>query len=99
MSSPIPIQTSITSSLELSFLADYGGDPTAIEGVGFWARVSAHVINLVVHCSVGLWATFLFGMGMALAASFARYPLPRLMHRLRVRSPIPSRVRTFTAAH
>ena len=61
----------------------YTGQPGAIPGVGFWPRVGARIIDLLVHYMVVLCASFLFGLLLAVAAIITHQPLPLLTAKLR----------------
>jgi uncharacterized RDD family membrane protein YckC len=51
-------------------------------GVGFWPRVGARIIDLLVHYFVVLCASFLFGLLLAIAAIITHQPLPLLTAKL-----------------
>lgn len=57
MASPAP---SNPLSLELSSLRAYGGEPGALEGVGFWPRAAARIIDLILHYAVSFLAGIFF---------------------------------------
>jgi uncharacterized RDD family membrane protein YckC len=46
----------------------YAGQPGQLEGVGFWPRVLARVVDLVAHYFVMLFAGFGFGIMVGIAA-------------------------------
>jgi uncharacterized RDD family membrane protein YckC len=53
---------------QLSALRAYGTEAGTIEGVGFWPRAAARVIDLLVHILVGFCAGFLFTIVQMIAA-------------------------------
>ena len=66
--------------LELSSLRAYAGEPGAIEGVGFWPRVAARVIDFVVHYIVGLATGVVFGIFIVIGS--AGRPNPFVLARM-----------------
>lgn len=66
MASPAP---SNPLSLELSSLRAYCGEPGALEGVGFWPRVAARLIDTVVHSVVGFVAGTFFAIIVLVAST------------------------------
>ena len=60
---PDPVQPPFVPSF-----GGYAGQPGAIQGVGFWPRVGARVIDTLVHYFVVLCASVLFGLLLAIAA-------------------------------
>jgi uncharacterized RDD family membrane protein YckC len=65
--------------LELSSLGAYGNAP--LEGVTFWPRVAARVIDFIVHYAVSLVTGFFFAILVVIAA--AGHPDPQLLARMR----------------
>ncbi|SRR5258707_9764548 len=65
----------------LSF-SGYVGTPGAIEGVGFWPRAGARIIDLILHYIVSICAGFVFGILLAVIAGLTGKPLPILLARL-----------------
>jgi uncharacterized RDD family membrane protein YckC len=60
---------------ELSALSAYSAAPGTIEGVSFWPRVAARMIDLVAHIAVTVVAGFLFGIMLLIAAGGHISPL------------------------
>jgi len=67
--------------LELSALRAYAGEPGAIEGVTFWPRVAARVIDLIVHSALAFLTGIFFVVMVVIAA--AGHPSPLLVARVR----------------
>lgn len=53
---------------QLSALRAYGTEAGTIQGVGFWPRAAARVIDLLEHILVGFCAGFLFTIVQMIAA-------------------------------
>jgi uncharacterized RDD family membrane protein YckC len=64
-----------------SALGPYGSPPGEIQGVTFWPRVAARVIDLIVHYLVSIVAAFLFAVLLVIAAG--GHPNPQLSERIR----------------
>jgi uncharacterized RDD family membrane protein YckC len=82
MSTPTPHRPPAPINIEPPSFGGYAGLPGAIEGVGFWPRVGARVIDLIVHSLLGTCTGFLFGILLAIAAAIASQPLPLLLAKL-----------------
>jgi len=63
------------AGIQLSALAGYDGLPRAVQGVGFWPRVLARVIDLAVHFVASFFAGLLFVILLVIAASGHVSPL------------------------
>jgi len=61
--------------------AVYTPEPTGLEGVGFWPRVAARVIDLVVHYAAAFFSGVLFALMLVVAAG--GHPSPVIMARMR----------------
>jgi uncharacterized RDD family membrane protein YckC len=68
-------------SPQLSTIRAYAGEPGAIEGVAFWPRVGARLIDLVIHYIVGILVGFFFAVVVLIAA--AGHPDPIQLARMR----------------
>jgi uncharacterized RDD family membrane protein YckC len=66
--------------LELSALRAYAGEPGAIDGVAFWPRVAARVIDLLVHYLLSFLTGLFFFFLVVIAA--AGHPDPLLVARM-----------------
>jgi uncharacterized RDD family membrane protein YckC len=66
---PGPVQPTFVPSF-----GGYAGQPGAIPGIGFWRRVGARLIDLVVHYVVSFCATLCFAFLVGLAAAMAHRP-------------------------
>jgi uncharacterized RDD family membrane protein YckC len=64
-----------------SALGPYGSPPGEIQGVTFWPRVAARVIDFIVHYLVSIVAAFLFAVLLVIAAG--GHPNPQLSERIR----------------
>jgi uncharacterized RDD family membrane protein YckC len=62
-------------NIHLSALSSYLGTPGSLIGVGFWPRVAARMIDLVVHYSITITTGFVFGIMLAVAAGGRVSPL------------------------
>jgi uncharacterized RDD family membrane protein YckC len=62
--SPIP-----SFGIRLSALSDYMPRPGQLQGVSFWPRAAARIIDLIVHYIVASASGFLFGLMLAFAAN------------------------------
>lgn len=82
MSSPTPESPLSPISIRLSALSGYLSAPGALEGVGFWPRVGARLIDLVAHYCASFCGGILFVMMLVLAAGGHVSPLilARLQH-------------------
>lgn len=76
MSTPDPGPPPAPAAVEIPSFGGYAGLPEAIEGVGFWPRVAARIIDLLVHYFVTMCAGVLFGILLAIAAAVAGQPFP-----------------------
>ncbi|HXY10094.1 MAG TPA: RDD family protein [Terriglobales bacterium] len=65
----------------LSALGPYTSPPSEIEGVSFWPRVAARVIDFIVHYLLSLVSGFLFAVLLLIAA--AGHPNPLFIERMR----------------
>lgn len=74
MSESAPGPLSIPTNIEPPSFGGYAGEPGRMQGVGFWTRVGARVINLIVHYLIALLAGFLFGIIAVVAARTAGQP-------------------------
>ena len=79
MSSPAP---GPEQPLFVPTFGGYAGQPGGLEGVGFWPRVVARIIDTLVHYFVVLCASLLFGFLLAIAAIISHQPLPVLAAKL-----------------
>ena len=64
---PMPNFEPLSEGIHLSALDAYAGKPGAVEGVGFWPRAGARVIDLVFHYGMGRCSGYLFGFLALLA--------------------------------
>jgi len=82
MSSPTPESPLPPISIQLSALSGYLSAPNAIEGVGFWPRFLARLIDLGAHYFVSFCAGILFVMMLVIASGGHVSPLvlARLRH-------------------
>jgi uncharacterized RDD family membrane protein YckC len=76
MSTPPPGPVPVSPSFEPFSFGGYVAQIGAIEGVGFWPRVVARIIDMIVHYFVGVCTGFLFGILLAIAAAAAGQPFP-----------------------
>src|SRR5215472_1083312 len=67
---------------EFSF-GGYATAPEQIEGVGFWPRVGARVIDFVVQYVVAIFAGLIFGFGLGLIATMLGKPVSVLAMKMR----------------
>jgi len=74
MSESAPGPLSIPTNIEPPSFGGYAGEPGRMQGVGFWTRVGARVIDLIVHYLIALLAGFLFGIIAVVAARTAGQP-------------------------
>jgi uncharacterized RDD family membrane protein YckC len=88
MSTPAPEPLPAPPAVESFSFGGYVGTPGGIEGVGFWQRVGARIIDLLVHYFVSLCAGFLFGILLAIAAAMTGQSLPLLLAKQRQHSGI-----------
>jgi uncharacterized RDD family membrane protein YckC len=65
----------------LSALGPYSSPPGEIQGVAFWPRVAARVIDFIVHYMVSIVAAFFFAILLVIAAGGR--PNPQLSERIR----------------
>jgi uncharacterized RDD family membrane protein YckC len=68
MSASAPDSPTTVPGIRLSALASYTGLPGSIPGVGFWPRVCARLIDIVVHIVVSFFAGIFFTILLAIAA-------------------------------
>ena len=72
MTTPPPLPPSAPppnpSIVEPPSFGGYAGTPGALEGVGFWPRAGARIIDMFVHFGVALFAGFFFGFVLAIVA-------------------------------
>jgi uncharacterized RDD family membrane protein YckC len=80
---PLPELPSQPEGIRLSVLDAYTGQPGSPLGVGFWPRVAARLIDLVVHSIIGICAGVLFGILVALAAGLQHSSRAALLLRQR----------------
>lgn len=80
MSTSEPDPQTGVAGFQLSALSAYGGQPGGIEGVGFWPRTAARVIDLLVHVIVSFSAGMIFTILLVIAAG--GHPDPLLISRL-----------------
>jgi hypothetical protein len=59
---------------ELSALSAYSIKPGELEGVPFWPRAAARIINTLTHFAVSIFASFTFGIMVVISA--AGHPKP-----------------------
>jgi uncharacterized RDD family membrane protein YckC len=81
MSSMTPLTPQDPSTTEL---LSYGGyiAQEGIEGVGFWPRVAARIMDLVVHMIVSLFTGLFMGILIAIAAIATNQPTSLLLERM-----------------
>jgi uncharacterized RDD family membrane protein YckC len=65
----------------LSF-AGYTGTPGGLEGVNFWPRVGARLIDLVVHYVIALASGVIFGILLGIVATLKHLPVQELAHQV-----------------
>jgi uncharacterized RDD family membrane protein YckC len=65
----------------LAALGPYTSQPSEIEGVSFWPRAAARVIDFVVHYVLSIVAAFFFGILLLIVAG--GHPNPLLVGRMR----------------
>jgi len=58
---PMPSFEPLSEGIHLSALDAYIGKPGALEGVSFWPRVGARLIDLVFHFGMGRCSGYIFG--------------------------------------
>jgi uncharacterized RDD family membrane protein YckC len=63
------------AGIHLSALAGYGGLPGAVQGVGFWPRALARLIDMAVHFAASFFAGILFVILLVIAAGGHVSPL------------------------
>lgn len=68
MSSIMPVPPVSPMEIHLSALDGYAGLPGALQGVGFWPRALARIIDLLVHYAAAFAAGFLFTLMVIIAA-------------------------------
>jgi uncharacterized RDD family membrane protein YckC len=71
MSAPAPDPLPVPTNFEPPTFGGYAGEPGRIRGVGFWPRVGARVIDLIVQYLIAVSAGFVFGVLVAVAARMA----------------------------
>ena len=67
MSTPAPDLTP-TSPIAFSSFGGYSTEPEGLEGVSFWPRAIARVIDLSIHYVVGFFAGRLFRLMLQIAS-------------------------------
>jgi uncharacterized RDD family membrane protein YckC len=82
MTTPPPGPPPNPAAIAPPSFAGYAGDPGALEGVGFWPRVGARVLDLVLHYFVSICAGFVMGVVLAVVASLTGRPLPLLLAKI-----------------
>jgi len=68
------------AGFQFSGFAAYAGQPGALEGVGFWPRVAARIIDLIIHITISAGAGFFFGVMILIASG--GHPDPYLSFKL-----------------
>jgi uncharacterized RDD family membrane protein YckC len=76
MSTPSSGPLPVSPSFEPFTFGGYAAQPGVIEGVGFWPRVVARVIDMIVHYLIALCTGVFFGILLAIAAAAAGQPFP-----------------------
>jgi len=61
----------------------YTGTPGALEGVGFWPRVAARIIDLVLHYIVSLFAGLGIGIVIGIMGTLMGKSVPGMLVKLR----------------
>src|SRR5579863_7450172 len=56
-------------------LVGYTPEPTGLEGVGFWPRVGARVIDMIMHYALAFFSAMLFGIMLVVASGGHVSPL------------------------
>jgi uncharacterized RDD family membrane protein YckC len=80
MSTPAPgTPPPAPASAPLFSFGGYIGTPGALEGVGFWPRAAARVIDLVLHYIVSLCAGVVFGFLLAVIGTAMGKSIPALV--------------------
>jgi uncharacterized RDD family membrane protein YckC len=72
---PIPDLPPEPEGFHLSAIDAYIGQPGALPGVGFWPRVGARVIDLIVHNVIAVCCGFLVGILLAIVAALRHIPV------------------------
>jgi uncharacterized RDD family membrane protein YckC len=75
MSAPVPDSQPAAVGFQFSAFSAYSGETGAIQGVSFWPRVAARVIDLLVHLAVSFCAGLLFTILLVIAAGGHVSPL------------------------
>ena len=70
-----------SEGIHLSVLDSYTGSPGALLGVGFWPRVGARVIDLIVHNIIAVCAGLFFGTMVGIAAGLRHQNAALLLRR------------------
>lgn len=65
---PLPELPPQPEGIPLSVLDAYAGQPGSPLGVGFWPRVAARIIDLIVHYVIAIGSGIFFGVLVAIAA-------------------------------
>lgn len=76
MPAPIP-----QAAPGLSF-GGYAGVPGGFVGIGFWPRVGARIIDLVVHYVIYIVGAFIFGIILGLVAAASHTPLEPMIQKM-----------------
>lgn len=74
MSAPAPSP----APLQAPSFAGYAGTPGGLEGVSFWPRVGARLIDLVVHYVIALASGLIFGILLVIVAVMKHIPVQEL---------------------
>ncbi len=61
----------------------YVGTPGALEGVGFWPRAAARVIDWIVHYIVSICAGIIFGFLLGIIGSMLGKSIPMMVAKIR----------------
>lgn len=77
---PLPELPPQPEGIPLSVLDAYAGQPGSPLGVGFWPRVAARIIDLIVHYVIAIGSGIFFGVLVAIAAGLQNRSAP-LAHR------------------
>lgn len=82
MSTSVPGPPSTPVNIEPFSFGGYLGQPGGLAGVGFWPRVAARVIDLMVHFAVSFCTGILFAVVVAVAAGISGQPASLLLEKL-----------------
>jgi uncharacterized RDD family membrane protein YckC len=58
---PMPDFQPLSDGIHLSALDAYAGKPGALEGVGFWPRAAARLVDTTMHYTIGRCSGYFFG--------------------------------------